>query len=74
MRYDEPRLVWTSLTITHFWSPPRAGLGHGFSFGNRTQNSRVAGSLARPTRAPNPGSASTNEGLGLGTFATRSEV
>ena len=40
MRYDEPRLVGASLPITHWF----------LSFGNRTQNSRVAG--ARPNHQP----------------------
>ena len=40
MRDDEPRPVWMSLPITHWF----------LSFGNRTQNSRVAG--ASPTTSP----------------------
>jgi hypothetical protein len=43
-RDDDPRPVWTRLTITHWF----------LSFGNRTQNSRVTG--ARPNHQPIGGS------------------
>ena len=69
MRYDEPRLVWTSLPITHYDTREEPGTltqgGALFSLvpliWNRTQNSRVAG--AKPNHQPIGGSDPNHQGI-----------
>ena len=68
MRDDEPRPVWMSLPITH-WDPSGtryfntgcACFPWFLSFGNQTQNSRVAG--ARPNHQPIGGSDPNHQGI-----------